>query len=435
MSTTEIKTFAAIRHFAASNTEFKPAIVMDTLPKTRSGFDCEYYWKDALEPGHFQKAAQGDDAGWEMDVTPDDLKGFVSTFNQMRENGVDVPIVQDHRDERIKNGKFNPDESIEKSKNTLGYIVGMKYGDDGKLYELHQFLGPAASEEGRKNLVSVGICDGFTDGKGRTYGKAIIHSASTPVPVVPNQGEFFKAASRAAADAGSSNPAAQTSQGDLPMADKMLKCSDEHMASLHKLVPGLQESPDDEKAARIVQHLHTMSAMNDDDAGGPSVVSTMSRADIDKKANENRKAWKAGELRLTSENTALTTKVTELSARVVKPLDPEAEAAIVESAETKAGNAVARGAISPACRDNLMSLLIGAKDKRNTLTLSRAANPRGDKALALAIFDVLADNRPVELGSQTSIQTLSREVPGDKTKEEKQKETAQAALLAAANGK
>jgi hypothetical protein len=38
--------------------------------------------------------------------------------------------------------------------------------------------------------VSLGIDPDFVDGKGNRYGEAIVHSAVTPLPVVPGQGEF-----------------------------------------------------------------------------------------------------------------------------------------------------------------------------------------------------------------------------------------------------
>src|SRR5438128_12502126 len=56
--------------------------------------------------------------------------------------------------------------------------------------ELHQFLGEDARDIGLRNQVSLGIDPDFVDGKGIRYGEAIVHSAVTPVPVVPGQGAF-----------------------------------------------------------------------------------------------------------------------------------------------------------------------------------------------------------------------------------------------------
>jgi hypothetical protein len=72
---------------------------------------------------------------------------------------------------------------------TLGWIVDVRRDGD-RLLELHQFLGESARDVGLRNKVSLGIDPHFVDGKGIEYGEAIVHSAVTPTPVVPDQGEF-----------------------------------------------------------------------------------------------------------------------------------------------------------------------------------------------------------------------------------------------------
>ncbi len=72
---------------------------------------------------------------------------------------------------------------------TLGWIVDVKRDGD-RLLELHQFLGESARDVGLRNKVSLGIDPHFVDGRGTQYGEAIVHSAVTPTPVVPDQGEF-----------------------------------------------------------------------------------------------------------------------------------------------------------------------------------------------------------------------------------------------------
>src|SRR5436305_12759522 len=92
----------------------------------------------------------------------------------MTSNGVGVPILMDHSQSAAA---------------TLGWIVDVKRQDD-RLMELHQFLGEAARDIGLRNKVSLGIDPDFIDGKGVRYGESIVHSAVTPVPVVPGQGAF-----------------------------------------------------------------------------------------------------------------------------------------------------------------------------------------------------------------------------------------------------
>src|ERR1700722_11664352 len=72
---------------------------------------------------------------------------------------------------------------------TLGWIVDVRRDGD-RLLELHQFLGESARDIGLRNKVSLGIDPNFIDGKGNHYGEAIVHSAATPVRVVPNQDGF-----------------------------------------------------------------------------------------------------------------------------------------------------------------------------------------------------------------------------------------------------
>jgi uncharacterized protein YgbK (DUF1537 family) len=111
-----------------------------------------------------------------------------------------------------------------------------------------------------------------------------------------------------------------------------------------------------------------------------------------------------------------------MSRQVPQPLGEEAESALVEAARTKFAAAVGIGAIDPATRDQLESLLVrGSDGKVNVVTMSRASNPRGDRALALAIADILAQNKPVPLGSATKVQTMARNVPGQVDEKEAEK--------------
>jgi hypothetical protein len=86
-----------------------------------------------------------------------------------------VPILMDH---------------AATAQSTLGWIVDIRRDGD-RLLELHQFLGESARDIGLRNKVSLGIDPHFVDGKGNQYGEAIVHSAVTPMPVVPGQGEYF----------------------------------------------------------------------------------------------------------------------------------------------------------------------------------------------------------------------------------------------------
>jgi hypothetical protein len=117
-----------------------------------------------------------------------------------------------------------------------------------------------------------------------------------------------------------------------------------------------------------------------------------------------------------AELSAARREILELSARVPSPLSGEAEAALVEAATMKLDAAVANGGLSPAARDRLVETLVrSGEGKANLYALSRAANPTGDRALALAVADILLENQPIALGERTGLQAFSRPTPGEET--------------------
>jgi len=233
------------------------------------------------------------------------------------------------------------------------------------------------------------------------------------------------------------------------MADHMLPCSAETLQTLHRHVPGLHEAPDEEKLSRVGQHLATVHghlrnlmsmvggpdipndtaamlsrvterlqqqhARDIEDAGGATAIANLSVAQIADKAKERRKAafdsiQETSRLRERLEEKDK--QITTLSSATVKPLDPENQQSVIESAGVLAETCVAAGSITPVVKDKLLLLL--TKDgagKVNTLAMSSAANA-GAGPLVLAIFRALKDNkRPPMDGEKTGLQELSRAVP------------------------
>jgi hypothetical protein len=141
-------------------------------PDRVSDLPAFYYWKDAIVVGQYIHPA----GRFSLDITRDRLDGYVANFSKMRDNGVGVPILMDHTNNAAA---------------TLGWIVDVRRDGD-RLLELHQFLGEDARDVGLRNKVSLGIDPHFVDGRGNDYGEAIVHSAVTPTPVVPGQGEYVK---------------------------------------------------------------------------------------------------------------------------------------------------------------------------------------------------------------------------------------------------
>ncbi len=151
--------------------EMQPAMMLGLgLPAHVSGLPAFYYWKDAIVVGSYVHPA----GKFSLDITRDKLDGYADNFKPMQSNGVGVPILMDH---------------TQSAAATLGWIVQVQRRGD-RLLELHQFLGESARDIGLRNKVSLGIDPNFIDGKGNQYGEAIVHSAITPMPVVPNQDGF-----------------------------------------------------------------------------------------------------------------------------------------------------------------------------------------------------------------------------------------------------
>jgi hypothetical protein len=301
--------------------ELQPAMMLGLgLPAHVSGLPAFYYWKDALVVGSYIHPA----GKFSLDVTRDKLDGYADNFKRMKANGVGVPILMDH---------------AQSAAATLGWIVQVQRRGD-RLLELHQFLGESARDIGLRNKVSLGIDPNFIDGKGNHYGEAIVHSAVTPVPVVPNQDGFEQV--------------------------EMSGDGKEEMILLSLAEP---QSP----------HL----APREDTPGLSAIEEPV------QKANDNPPCVHGG----------LNGDVVEL-----------AWTALADAAAAKRDLAVARGAIDPSVADELFALLVRSTDGTvNTMMLSHNGGPA---PLALAVFDLLAKNQPAPLGETTSLQVLSRNVPG-----------------------
>jgi hypothetical protein len=164
--------------------------------------------------------------------------------------------------------------------------------------------------------------------------------------------------------------------------------------------------------ARLIDYLRGLAADDDQDAGGAPAVASMSRAQIAQAARSRRVANRQAAAELAAASAELAQRdqrITELSARVPRPLDGEAQDALVAAINAKRQLAIARGAVTPAVADRLFAALVRPPGgKVNPIGLSRSANALGDVALGLAVFDALADNMPMPLGQASGVQVLGR---------------------------
>jgi hypothetical protein len=297
-----------------TSAEMQPAMMLGLgLPAHVSGMPAFYYWKDAIVVGSYVHPG----GKFSLDITRDKLDGYAENFKRMKANGVGVPILMDH---------------AQSAAATLGWIVQVQRRGD-RLLELHQFLGESARDIGLRNKVSLGIDPNFIDGKGNHYGEAIVHSAITPMPVVPNQDGF--------------EPVAMSSEGKEMI---LLSLAEMDQKLVEDVPPPVENVPTPAEPVKVESL-------------------TAAQPDI-------QLAWTA----------------------------------LADAAAAKRDLAVARGAIDPSVADELFALLVRSADGTvNTLMLSRNGGPA---PLALAVFDLLARNQPAPLGETTSLQVLSRNVPG-----------------------
>ena len=379
------------------------------LPREIGGQPVSYLWKDVAYPYVFEHPVTGLD----VPINLARIDHWIEQFNAMSRNGVTVPIVDDHKVTAAANN---------------GKVVRMKREGD-TLFALYQLIGPEAARKGATNEASVGIKKELKDGKGNTYHDALEHVALTPVPVIPGQSNATVAASRnqtvdpSAVAATERTPivtaAANTAENAErnPAMDDItnLPCSSAHMAMLHAHVPGLKECPNDQKMAHLCGHLMSRSVCMNRIAGVPADT-TLSRKEIDTKAEAQIAAWeKSATIDLPALRQQLAERdgqITNLARQVPKALDSDSESALLDTAEIEFNQLVREGSITPPVRDGLLSLARTSDGKANTLVLSRAANPAGNKSLILAVAAALRGNKPVEIGEKTGIQELSRTVPG-----------------------
>ena len=323
------------------------------LPAEVAGKPASYFWKDMIHSGNYVHPGKG----FSLAVDRDRLKRWAETGQKLLAAGVAIPINCDHSDA---------------ARDVVGYVKEFKLDGD-RLLGLCQFIGDDAALMAARNLVSVGIDPDFTDGQARQWGEAIVHLALTPVPVVPDQDQFVEM---------------PNGEGQMPNEGvEALPCTAEQMQTLRQLI-GEDFGPED-CVSRIIEQLQSQTESD------PTEFSSVD---------------------LQAELAAAKEEIFHLSTRLPPVLPPEAEAAIAESATAKFDAAVNRGFLAPSARDQLVAMLVrGGDGKANMIALSRAANPGGDRCLAMVIAEILLDNEPVSLGERTGLQAMSRQVPGEES--------------------
>lgn len=321
-----------------------PAVIIGQgHPKTRNGLPCHYFWRQAIADGQYTD----DERDITCAVTPLRRKTWEANYRKLREQGEEPPVVMDHADT--------------KSTATLGYVVDVR--QNGKwLEELHQYLGDDSRDIALKNKISVGIHPKYKTGNGVFLGDCIIHSATTPRPVVPGQGDAVPfAASRG------------------PARDSILL----------SLAASTQETPMDLTALR--KAVGAADTVPDADVLSQAVAKLGSIPTLETERNDAR---------------------TELSRRpAAKVPDPDilAEAAALKL--EKVEHLAATGVISAQGAEFLRKRVNGADGKPVALMLSRSPGAEESPIDALLAFASVARAGIVPAGeAQTGVQELSRQV-------------------------
>lgn len=345
-------------NLSAGATLAMPAVTLGQgWPTEVNGLPAFYFWRQSIRDGTYRHPT----AGFELHIDHARRRKLEETFRRMKQNGVAVPVVLDH------------DESADKCR---GYVVDVRQNGQW-LEELHQYLGPDARDTALRNQVSLGIATNFKDGEGREYGEAIRHSALTPVPVVPGQGN----AVGIAASSGQRSPAIE-----------FILAADTHSKGGTRVPIEINE----QQFARFKELLG-----GGDDVTAETVVAKLAdrltgAADLDRKLSDAQ------------------AQITTLSAAAPRKTDPEILADRADLAAQKVAMKLDAGKITKAQHDRLLSMLGAGTATPAEWLLSRQT---GGKQAIDAFLEVLDLNTPLA-GVRTGVQTLARSTPdGDDAKD------------------
>lgn len=363
-----------------------------TVQRTASGLmvadgvPVQRFLKDIISTGTYTHPMHK----WKLDVTPQRMDAWIAAFRAMRENGVDVEVVQNH--------SLSADD-------VAGYVVEMFRGgnadfaeaypeasDPNRLYAIHEMRGEDNIELARvvKN-VSILVDRKFVDGRGTEYGEAITHSSIVQQPVVPGQAAFVPvAASRGKSGNERFDVFVMNLEGSTTNDGTTHK---EHPMDIKELVNGIKKAlgagddlTEENVLSRVQEHLTTNKT----------------------KADE-----------LQTKLQGLTAEVEDLKQKAasIKPVEipPDTLDAMVETAEEQVDQKVAAGRLSPKAADLLKAEFVHTADKKpNVMMLSRAASGM-DKAIFRKVLSIIDANDPKDFsGGKTGPQRMpmSRNIPG-----------------------
>lgn len=134
-----------------------------------------------------------------IDVTPERLKHWQSTFRRMSKENIGIPMGWDHSDDPAQTVPVAFSSTKDKKRsaaNAVGWLDDFKLTPDGKAAELtFDIADEKAADKAEKNVVEVSpiIYPNWTDGKGRAWSDCITHVDLVNHPVDAGQTPFTKA--------------------------------------------------------------------------------------------------------------------------------------------------------------------------------------------------------------------------------------------------
>ncbi len=320
---------------------------------------------------------------WTLDVTVERLHRWVAAFEAMQANGVDVEVPVNH--------SFGAEQN-------LGYVVEMFVAPNGDgvptLYGIHEIRGEDNIKivEANKN-VSIAIEKEVKDGKGNSYGEAIVHSSVVQQPVVPGQDDFEKIAA-------SKNGSQQCVPVlTLSKETKGRNMTPEMLTKLKELLGAGDDLTEENALSRIGERIETLST---------------AKGDVEKELLSIKAELEA--LKATGEKKA-------------SKIDPNLAEQMGVTAEDRLNLLVAGGHISPATGKALSEILIGKKTTRNLSALSLGDG--GTDSMFSKVVEALKLNKAIEMKESTELQTLGRITPDDDNTDNEADKEAGKQMLAA----
>ena len=317
------------------------------------------FLKDLIQVGTYEHPVDG----WTLEVDEARMDRWIASSVEMEKNGVDAEVVKDH--------SFRADDAFGKL-----HDLFRRPNDKGvmTLYGQHTIIGQDGIElTQRVPNVSIWLEPAFTDGMGRFYGEAILHSSIVQQPVVPDQQGFVPIAASSGRKAMAASLRLST-HGDTPMNIKQWRI----------LLSMGEELTEENLLEKTTEHFKAL-----------SLKSTEQGTEIET-LTASVKTLEAAK--------TLGTKDIEVDADAINML--------AEGTEMKIDGLVADGQLTPKAASLLKVGLVGSEGARNARALSRTAN-NGQTPYAEMVLNALKENKFVDLKVTTGAQVLSRQLPGD----------------------